>query len=577
MASENQEMHERPSHPPAAIDNSGEEKLGGMATPGTPSPISQDDHNDRPIEDARARISKRVWIVIVVTMMSSTFLFSLDNSVVADIQPSILKSVGGVGKLGWLGIAYTLSSLSTIIFWGKILGLFNVKWAYIVSIRIFGMGSAICGSAPNMDAMIIGRAIAGVGGAGMYVGCLALLSLTTTIRERPIYMASIGFTWGSGTALGPIIGGAFAENRYTTWRWAFYINLCIGALFAPAFLFLLPSIDPKKGVLISIRLKRLDYVGVVLSIGFLTAFVMAINPGGTVYAWDSEHEIALWVVSGLVFIPFCIRQKFSLMTTKENRLFPGDLLRMYDMWLLFICMVSAATCVFVPTYYIPLYFQFVRGDHALDAGVRLLPFICIMVFCGLLSGVLMIKSGYYMPWFLLGGCLTLTGGALMYTVGQDTSTSRIYGYMAITGAGAGLYIQASYGVAQAKVAANRVADAAGLMTFAQYLGITLSLAISGSVFQSVAFENLVPLFPTEPASNVRDIIRGTSSKLLSTLSGSMKQRVLAIIIDAISKTYVLVITAGAVTVVTASLMKMFFSTGVVKLGANWNSLSGISN
>jgi hypothetical protein len=229
---------------------------------------------------------------------------------------------------------------------------------------------------------------------------------------------------------------------------------------------------------------------------------------------------------------------------------------MYDMWLLFICMASASTCVFVPTYFIPLYFQFVRGDGPLDAGVRLLPFICVMVFCGLLSGGLMTKSGYYMPWFFLGGCLTLTGGSLMYTVDTSTSTSRMYGYMAVTGAGAGLYIQASYAVAQAKVAANRVSDAAGFISFAQYLGITLSLAISGCIFQSVAFDNLTPLFPAEPASKVRDIITGASGELLAPLDAVTTQKVLAIIIDAMSKTYILVLLAGAVTVINAVLMKV---------------------
>lgn len=164
------------------------------------------------------------WIIIVTTMMASTFLFSLDNSIVAEIQPAIIQSLGGVEKLGWLGVSFVLGTLATIIFWGKIMGLFSVKWAYVTSIIIFEVGSAICGAAPTMNAMIGGRALAGVGGAGMYVGCLSLLSLTTTLRERPIYMASIGFTWGAGTVLGPIVGGAFAENTHATWRWSFYIN-----------------------------------------------------------------------------------------------------------------------------------------------------------------------------------------------------------------------------------------------------------------------------------------------------------------------------------------------------------------
>ena len=321
-------------------------------------------------------------------------------------------------------------------------------------------------------------------------------------------------------------------------------------------MFLLPAADPQKGVPFLHRVRHLDYLGTILNIGFLVPLIMAINFGGTVYKWSSGQEIALWVVTGIVLIAFCYQQKFSFLTTKTNRLFPGDFLRQYEMWLLFISMACASGAVFVPTYFIPLYFQFVRNDAPLTAGVRLLPFIVVMVFFGLLSGGLISKSGYYMPWYLIGGCLTLTGGALMHTVNQDTSVARVYGYEAITGAGAGLYIQVSYAVAQSKVPPSRVADAAGFISFAQYLGITLSLAISGTIFQNVAFDRLVPLFPTEPSGFVRDIITGTSGGFLKTLDADLARRVLDVIIHAMSLTYILVLTAGAVTVIAAILMKV---------------------
>ncbi len=68
------------------------------------------------------------------------------------------------------------------------------------------MGSAICGAAPTINALIVGRAICGVGGAGMYVGVMTLLSVTTTPQERPMYIGLTGVTWGLGTVLGPIVG-----------------------------------------------------------------------------------------------------------------------------------------------------------------------------------------------------------------------------------------------------------------------------------------------------------------------------------------------------------------------------------
>lgn len=101
---------------------------------------------------------------------------------------------------------------------GKAYGIFNVKWLHVGSVTVFSIGSAVCGAAPNMNALIIGRVIAGVGGAGMYLGLLNLIAINTTARERPAYMGGTGVVWGTGTILGPVIGGAFADSS-ATWRW----------------------------------------------------------------------------------------------------------------------------------------------------------------------------------------------------------------------------------------------------------------------------------------------------------------------------------------------------------------------
>jgi MFS family permease len=101
---------------------------------------------------------------------------------------------------------------------------FNAKWTYILCVLLFELGSAICGAAPSMDALIIGRAICGVAGSGMYVGVMTLLAITTTIHERPMYISGTGLTWGLGTVLGPVTGSGFSDSP-EGWRWAFYINL----------------------------------------------------------------------------------------------------------------------------------------------------------------------------------------------------------------------------------------------------------------------------------------------------------------------------------------------------------------
>ena len=123
---------------------------------------------------------------------------------VADIQPSILNTFGNVNLLPWIGTGFALGTMA-VLPWGKVYGVFNIKWVYVFNIFLFEVGSALCGASPNMTAIIIGRVIAGVGGSGMYSGTLTYVSVLTTMKERPAYMSGSTVVWGIGSVLGPVV------------------------------------------------------------------------------------------------------------------------------------------------------------------------------------------------------------------------------------------------------------------------------------------------------------------------------------------------------------------------------------
>lgn len=312
---------------------------------------------------------------------------------------------------------------------GKIYGLLNAKWLYITSVALFMASSALCGAAPNIEAEIVGRVFAGSGGIGMYIGCQTLLSVNTSDSERPTYLSLVsvisahlalvldlsanefsGLIWGIGTVLGPVVGGAFEK---VTWRWAFYMNLIIGAIFGPVYLFLLPSFDPMPGKPLSQRFSRFDVSGAILSITALITLVTAINFGGTLYAWSSGQIVALFVISGIFFVLFALQQRYSFLTTVPDRMFPIHFLKNKEAVLLFILSAACNTAAFVPIYYLPIYFQFTRGDPALESAVRLLPLIFVLSTTILLNGFLMSKLGYYQPWYMAGAAITLIATVLL--------------------------------------------------------------------------------------------------------------------------------------------------------------------
>jgi hypothetical protein len=142
------------------------------------------------------------------------------------------------------------------------------------------------------------------------------------------------------------------------------------------------------------------------------------------------------------------------------------------------------------------------------------------------------------------------------TVDQNTSSSRVYGYSVLIGIGAGMFIQTSFSVAQAKVAKNRASDAGGYIALAQNLGIVLALAISGAVFQNSAINRLQTILPDVPREALQGAISGAGSQFFQRLPPALQEQVLVAIVGSMAKPYILVITAGSMTIIGSLFMKV---------------------
>jgi len=119
-----------------------------------------------------------------------------------------------------------------------------------------------------------------------------------------------GATWGLGTILGPIVGGAFTDSA-AGWRWAFYINLPMGAITIPILAILIPSFDLQKGKTIRERVAQIDWIGSILFVGAIVSLVVAIALGGNEFAWNSTQIIGLFIVFGCLFMDVLIQVSFS--------------------------------------------------------------------------------------------------------------------------------------------------------------------------------------------------------------------------------------------------------------------------
>ncbi|RSL95403.1 hypothetical protein CEP52_012072 [Fusarium oligoseptatum] len=506
------------------------------------STMRNEDSSTTEVEKSPRDIHGWKWALSYTAMLSTTFLFALDNTIVADIQPAILKDLGAIELLPWVGTGFALGTMA-VLPWSKVYGIFSIRQIYIFNIFLFEVGSALCGAAPNMNAMILGRVIAGVGGSGMYSGTLTYVSVCTTMKEKALYMAGSTVVWGIGTVLGPVVGGAFAESS-ATWRWGFYINLVVGAVFAPAYLFLFPSLNPQPQLSTKQKLKNMDWPMTFVFLAGSAFFIMAISFGGILYSWHSAAEIVFWTLSGVFLVVFVVLLRFHPSVSKKHQLWPSHFLKMPVVMNMQLQIFLSGGIILTIIYYIPLYFQFICGDGALDAGVRLLPLIIAMVVTCMVSGVLLPKTPRFSPWYIVGSALVLIGTALMYTVNEDTNNANIYGYNILIGVGAGCYIVTGFTVVQSLVPAADTANAVAVMTIGEIWEWFLFLSVCGTVFQNTAIKEVGQALPHLSPEEIAQLVAGTSSKLFQSLSPSEKSTVIMNVTSAIRKVWLLFLVAA---------------------------------
>lgn len=513
--------------------------------------ISEKTEGDvRPIKGFR-------WILVCISLYITCFLYGLDTTIAADVQGSVVEALGHIEQLAWIGAGFPLGSVAVIVPLTAAFTNFNLKWTFIVTVIIFEVGSVLCGAAPNMNAMIIGRVIAGMGGTGIYLGCLNYFSSLTTPKERGTYITLIGFCWGIGAVLGPVVGGAFSVSS-ATWRWAFYINLVIGGALTPIYLFLLPPLHPVKGIPIRTRLLRLDFVGFILGAAVWATFALALTMAGGQWPWNDGRTIAMFAVFGVLVIGYALQQRFCILTTPETRSFPIKLLFTRTHLLLYVAMSANSATMFVFLYFFPIYFQFVHNDTALEAAVRLLPYVIITVTFNLAAGRLLNKVKRYMPIYVISGVFLTIGGSFMVAyLKPSTSISVIYGLSVINAVGTGLTLQIGYAVASLVVDPKDIGDAISLQNFSQIGSNLISLVIAGQVFQSVAVRNLEKVLDGTSFSHkeIVDAVSGAQSTLFQQLSGELRDQAVNAITQAIQKALILLPVGGGVILLAALIMK----------------------
>lgn len=188
--------------------------------------------------------------------------------------------------------------------WGKAYRYWSLKLVFLLCIFIFEVGSLICAVAPNSTCLIVGRAIAGLGGAGVASGAYTILAFSAPPKTVAAYTGILGAVYAIASVIGPIIGGIFTDNA--TWRWCFYVNLPVGAVSAGIIVLIFQTpkqATPQKATLKE-KILQMDLPGTALFLCALVCLILALQWGGTTKSWRSADVIGCVVGFILLIITF---------------------------------------------------------------------------------------------------------------------------------------------------------------------------------------------------------------------------------------------------------------------------------
>ncbi|KAJ5818067.1 hypothetical protein N7474_003658 [Penicillium riverlandense] len=442
-------------------------------------------------ESQVVQLSTWKFFTVLVSLCSAGFLAGYDSTCVGTLAPMISDEFHSLSDVSWYGIAYSLSSCATTLSFGKLYSFYPTNIVVVTALATFVSGSVICATAPSSTAFIIGRAVAGVGNAGIFSGCNIIFTRITPLRWRPFYQSLIGSVECIALATAPLIAGAIAE--YSSWRVCFYASVPLGAIpiITISFFLRLPKTDQQSSTAGLAKLRQLDLVGMALFVPLMVCFVLALQCGGTQYPWNSKQVIVLLTMTGVLLAAFVAQQAYM----KNKAMVPARLLR--SRIFLFSVLVSFATsgALYVFTFYLPIYYQAIRDVSTVQSGVRDLSRILGLVIAIIAAGAMTTITGYYMPPMLCGGILMTIGAGLTTTFNETTSLAQIIGYQALFGLGCGLAFQQPYAAVQATTAAADTNAAIVVLPFAQFLGSVVVLAICQNVFSIEFIDGLAAKVP----------------------------------------------------------------------------------
>ena len=367
-------------------------------------------------------------------------------------------------QVAWTMTGYTLALASVIPMTGWAADRFGTKRLYLLAIVLFTAGSVLCASADTLSQLVAFRVVQGVGGGMLMPLGMTILTRAAGPERVGRVMAVLGIPMLLGPIFGPIVGGALIDSA--SWHWIFLINLPIGlaALVYAAIVLPKDSVEPSESF---------DWVGMLLLSPGLALFLYGVSTTpetGTL--WDAEVLVPalLGTVLIVAFVPWALRR---------NNIHPLVQLRLFEnraMTVAVIAMSLFAMAFFGASLLFPLYFQQIRGEDALSAGLLLAPQGVGAMLTMPVAGVLADRIGPGKV-VLTGMTLVTIGMAVFTQLSDTTSYTVLIAGLFVMGLGMGGTMMPIMAAALRTLTDHNIARGSTLMNIVQQVAASVGTAL----------------------------------------------------------------------------------------------------
>ena len=490
----------------------------------------------------------KFWLIIL-TVGAVLILTCIDMNIVATAVPSITDHFHTVADVGWYSSAFRLCVCAFQFVFGKAYTLFSVKRVFLLANAISIVGSLLCGTATTSTMLVVGRAVAGLGSAGLFAGCFVIPVQSIPLRRRPMFFAGMGGIEGVATLAAPLLGGALIQSL--GWRWCFYINAPIGAV--TLLLTMYCFSDTQKPCDIARmtfkqKVSQLDLLSNLLFLPALTSLFLAFSWAGTKYTWDSARVIGPLITFAVLLAAFVYNQ----FRRCDAAALPSRIIKRRTVIAGFIFIMCANSTGNVLEYYLPTYYQIVRGYSPAKSGYMLLPILVGATIGSLVHGAGTSAFGYYTPFMLFASIIMPIAAGLITTLKPNTGFARLIMYTAFSGFAYGIGFSGPQNAVQTVLPPEDIPLGLSVMLFAQSFGPAVALAIAQVLFTNQLSTNLSGLVPGLSRANIEN---NGLTEIVMSVPPAKAIEVLVGIDESLIQTWYLVVGLACATMVGSLLIE----------------------